>query len=196
MGTQIFQNLVPERFSLQPQSLLLGLCRRYWKKGTRSYISSSVARWWLDLTLLQRTPWLGEGNTCSCNRMLHINIKHNEKLYFKKRSRNEIIQETKRDASWKQLSKGICIHYAVCPTTNKFMLLRVRVEWLQSNLWTLLKNIFYIKTFQFLLIAYIFHTWRRGRDRMVVGFTTTYAISAYHHWCCEFEHQSGWGVQH
>jgi hypothetical protein len=23
----------------------------------------------------------------------------------------------------------------------------------------------------------------RGRDRMVVGFTTTYAISAYHHWC-------------
>ena len=26
----------------------------------------------------------------------------------------------------------------------------------------------------------------RGRDRMVFGFTTTYAISAYHHWCCEF----------
>jgi hypothetical protein len=25
---------------------------------------------------------------------------------------------------------------------------------------------------------------RRGRDRMVVGFTTTYAISAYHHGCC------------
>jgi hypothetical protein len=25
------------------------------------------------------------------------------------------------------------------------------------------------------------------RDRMVVGFTTTYAIGAYHHWCCEFE---------
>jgi len=23
---------------------------------------------------------------------------------------------------------------------------------------------------------------RRGRGRMVVGFTTTYAISAYHHW--------------
>jgi hypothetical protein len=28
---------------------------------------------------------------------------------------------------------------------------------------------------------------RRCRDRMVVGFTTTYAISAYHHWCCEFD---------
>jgi len=30
---------------------------------------------------------------------------------------------------------------------------------------------------------------RHGRDRMVVGFffTTIYAISAYHHWWCEFE---------
>jgi hypothetical protein len=28
---------------------------------------------------------------------------------------------------------------------------------------------------------------RRGRDCMVVGFTTTYAISTYHHWKCEFE---------
>jgi hypothetical protein len=26
---------------------------------------------------------------------------------------------------------------------------------------------------------------RGGRDRMVVGFATTYASSAYHHWCCE-----------
>jgi len=31
---------------------------------------------------------------------------------------------------------------------------------------------------------------------MVVEFTTTYAISAYHHWCCEFASRSGWGVQH
>jgi hypothetical protein len=37
---------------------------------------------------------------------------------------------------------------------------------------------------------------RRGRDRMAVGFTTTFAISAYHHWCCEFESRSGRGVQH
>ena len=28
---------------------------------------------------------------------------------------------------------------------------------------------------------------RCGRDRMVVGFTTTYAISAYHNEYCEFE---------
>jgi hypothetical protein len=37
---------------------------------------------------------------------------------------------------------------------------------------------------------------RRGLFRMVVGFTTTYVISAYHHWCCEFKSRSGRGVQH
>jgi hypothetical protein len=31
---------------------------------------------------------------------------------------------------------------------------------------------------------------------MVVGFTTTYAISAYHYWCYEFKSRSGRGVQH
>jgi hypothetical protein len=31
------------------------------------------------------------------------------------------------------------------------------------------------------------HMGRRGRDRMVVGFTTICAISAYHHSPCEFE---------
>jgi len=33
-------------------------------------------------------------------------------------------------------------------------------------------------------------------DRMVVGFTTSYAISAYHYWSCELESRSGRGVQH
>ena len=34
-----------------------------------------------------------------------------------------------------------------------------------------------------------------GRDRMVVVFTTTYAVSAYHHWSCDFfESRSWWGV--
>ena len=33
-------------------------------------------------------------------------------------------------------------------------------------------------------------------DRMVVRFTATYAISAYHHWCCEFKSWSGQCVQH
>jgi len=34
----------------------------------------------------------------------------------------------------------------------------------------------------------------RGHDRMVVGFTTTCAISAYNHWSCEFEPRSWRGV--
>ena len=37
---------------------------------------------------------------------------------------------------------------------------------------------------------------RCGGDRMVIGFTTTSAISAYHNWCCEFKSRSGWGVHH
>jgi len=38
----------------------------------------------------------------------------------------------------------------------------------------------------------------RGRDLMAVGFTTTYAISAYHHKCCEFESRSSelYSIQH
>jgi len=35
-------------------------------------------------------------------------------------------------------------------------------------------------------------SWGR-RDRVVVGCTTTFAISAYHHWSCEFEPHSLWG---
>jgi len=37
---------------------------------------------------------------------------------------------------------------------------------------------------------------RRSRDRIVVGLTTIFAISAYHQCCCEFESRSGRGVQH
>jgi hypothetical protein len=35
---------------------------------------------------------------------------------------------------------------------------------------------------------------RRGHDRMVVGFTTTYATSSYHHYRYEFESRSGRGI--
>ena len=56
---------------------------------------------------------------------------------------------------------------------------------------------FVILVFICSLIVFSFHTGdRRGRDQMVVGFTTTYIISAYHQWCCEFESRSGRGVQH
>ena len=34
------------------------------------------------------------------------------------------------------------------------------------------------------------------RDRMVGGFPTTCAISAYHHWCCELESRLERGLQH
>ena len=39
---------------------------------------------------------------------------------------------------------------------------------------------------------------RRGPDRMLVGFTTTYAISAYHHRSCEVKSHSGevYWIQH
>ena len=37
---------------------------------------------------------------------------------------------------------------------------------------------------------------RSGRDHMVAGFTTTVAISAYHHQRCEFEPRSWRGVFH
>jgi hypothetical protein len=33
-----------------------------------------------------------------------------------------------------------------------------------------------------------------GHNCMVVGFTTTHAISVYHHWCQMFEYCSWWGV--
>jgi hypothetical protein len=48
----------------------------------------------------------------------------------------------------------------------------------------------------FSFIMYYWHTLGKGCDRMVVGFTTTYAISAYHQWCCEVEFRSGQCVQH
>ena len=35
---------------------------------------------------------------------------------------------------------------------------------------------------------------RRGCDRMVVGFTSTYTVSGYHHESCEFESCSWRGV--
>jgi hypothetical protein len=40
----------------------------------------------------------------------------------------------------------------------------------------------------------IVQAWDR-RGRMVVGFTTTYVISAYHQWCYEFKSRSGGGIK-
>jgi len=46
----------------------------------------------------------------------------------------------------------------------------------------------------FMMLRQICVRGRRGRDRIVVGFTTTGAISAYHHQSCEFESCSWRGV--
>jgi hypothetical protein len=48
----------------------------------------------------------------------------------------------------------------------------------------------------FVIILHPCLTCHRGLDRMLVGFTTTYAISAYYYWCCEFESWSERGVHH
>ena len=45
-------------------------------------------------------------------------------------------------------------------------------------------GVFFIRTNQ---SALTYFGGRHGRDRMLVGFTTTYAISAYYQWWCEFE---------
>ena len=46
------------------------------------------------------------------------------------------------------------------------------------------------------IVIFYLSVFRRGRDRSVVDFATTYTIWIYHHWCWEFESCSGWGVQH
>jgi hypothetical protein len=52
----------------------------------------------------------------------------------------------------------------VCPFENSFL---THFESSVSSSW---RSVLYICT-----------SFRRGRDHVVVGFTTTYAISAYHH---------------
>jgi hypothetical protein len=50
--------------------------------------------------------------------------------------------------------------------------------------------IYFFNDILFLLKNVIYFGDRRGRDRMGVGFATTYAIGAYHHRSCEFESRS------
>ena len=45
-----------------------------------------------------------------------------------------------------------------------------------------------------LLLLSLLNRERRGRDSVVVGFTSTYVISAYHQYTCEFESRSWIGV--
>ena len=68
----------------------------------------------------------------------------------------------------------------------------------QSSVFSLVfcRSLFVLFSFWYFIVCPASdYTWdRRGRDRMIVAFTTTYAISVNHNWCCEFE--SGRGAHH
>jgi hypothetical protein len=91
------------------------------------------------------------------------------------------------------LMKTLCIE--LLSKKNNYILI-----WKLNHCWCILITFM----FMFALYEFIFFSQKikkysrgcHGNDLMVVGFTTTYAISAYHHWCCEFESRSGWGVHH
>jgi hypothetical protein len=55
---------------------------------------------------------------------------------------------------------------------------------------------YYTSSFLLMITLHACVRGRHGRDCMVVGFTTTYAIDVYHHWCCGFDSRSRRGVQH
>ena len=73
-----------------------------------------------------------------------------------------------------------------------------------QNQWVIIEifDLYIIKTCFFYPIklkkSFIWSNWGgcsgHGHDRMVVGFTAPYAISAYHHWICEFESRSWRGI--
>ena len=83
--------------------------------------------------------------------------------------------------------------------TNRWKPLKKSVKW------SLIKMhedgmviLFFFFRIQSYVMSFVFFTsgGRCGLNRMVVGFTTIYAISAYHHRCCEFESRSRRDVQH
>jgi hypothetical protein len=88
------------------------------------------------------------------------------------------------------------IYYHHLSVINKYTGYGVSAEKWSVKIWTFLEcpkktiNLPQVTDKLFHIILYQAHlvwVW-------VVGFTTTYAISAYHHWCCEFESWSGRGV--
>ena len=56
-------------------------------------------------------------------------------------------------------------------------------------------NLYFLVKFSIFSLQFYLPFWdRRGRNHKVVGYTTTLAISTYHHWSCEFESRSWWSV--
>ena len=59
-------------------------------------------------------------------------------------------------------------------------------SWLSWQFWSNTSCVVICNQLYFIWIYY-YNIIRGGRGRMVVGFITTYAISSYHHWRCEFK---------
>jgi hypothetical protein len=67
------------------------------------------------------------------------------------------------------------------------------VTW-EESIFALIGEYIYILTITTLWDVFLTIMGRSGRDSMVVGYTTTCAISAYRHWRCEFKSSSWRGV--
>jgi hypothetical protein len=61
-----------------------------------------------------------------------------------------------------------------------------------------LKSMYFLYVNEWKCTSHMFMGGRRGHDCILVGFTVTYAISAYRLWRCEFESRSGevYSIQH
>ena len=82
-------------------------------------------------------------------------------------------------------------HVYVC-CSIVFHLFHGFFSWIVELFWRC--SIFCFTFYSIFLMLLFLTRGRRGRDRMVVGFTTTYTINSYHHWSCEFESRSWRGV--
>jgi hypothetical protein len=88
--------------------------------------------------------------------------------------------------------------FSILVVVARYTTIYLHLKWIDNiDFKTVLNHPFYVK-YTANRHNTIINIWsvRDARDRMVVGFTTTYAISAYHHWCYEFESRSGRGVHH
>ena len=77
-----------------------------------------------------------------------------------------------------------------CILSDMFMFLYLNLLKHISDIQCILSDMFMFLYLNLLTTTNVpkWYIWgRRGRDRMVVGFTTTYAIGAHHHWCCGFD---------
>ena len=101
------------------------------------------------------------------------------------------VSQFKLSSTWLRIKRD-CILSAAYTCRNHLLIRAILI-----HVWRTETNIF-INIKQIFFIRYLPNSFGdcRGRDCMVVGFTITYAIGAYRHWCCEFESCSGRDIQH